>query len=219
MCLDEDQAEFPDLQCIIRIIPIVLDDVFATSRLLPNKNCLRLQPTTSNGADQALVPTPFYNASLRSDCVVNSYLKLLHGASVKCEAFKDACILGRLWLRQRGFGGSIEKGGFGHFEWAILMALLLQGGGPKGHNVLSPGYNSHQLFKAILQFLSSRDLITNALVVPSGVVDIPKEHGPVVFDGDRNHNLLFKMMQWSYKLVRSDFLRRISWKLIFPVTS
>lgn len=200
---DKNQPEFSDLHCIIKVLPIVPDDTFPTSKILPNKSCLRFNPAANNGTDQELTPTPFYNASLRSDCVATSYLKFLHTASIQCEAFKDACILGRLWLRQRGFGGPIDKGGFGHFEWAVVMALLLHRRGPKGHNILSPGYSSYQLFKAMLQFLSTRDL-TNALLIPSGDAQLPKDHGPVVFDGDRNHNVLFKVTQWSYKLVRSN---------------
>ncbi|KAI9785862.1 MAG: hypothetical protein M1816_008189 [Peltula sp. TS41687] len=194
---DKDQDPLSDLQCVIRVMPVVSHDTFAASRFLPNKNCLGLPPAASNGAHQKLTSTPFYNSSLRSDCLVDSYLMLLYSAAAHCEAFKDTCILGRLWLRQRGFGGSIDKGGFGHFEWAVLMALLL-------HEVISPGYNSCQMFKAMLQFLSLRDLSTHALLVRSGNVQISKGHSPGVFYGEGDHNLLFKMTQWSYKLLRLE---------------
>ena len=98
----------------------------------------------------------------------------------------------------------MDKGGLGHFEWAVLMALLLQSGGIDGHSLLSSGYSSYQLFKAMLQFIASRDLITSPLFI--GIVDQKMTKGdvPIVFDGDRSLNVVFKMTQWSYKLVSSS---------------
>ena len=110
--------------------------------------------------------------------------------------------MGRVWLRQRGFGGAVSKGGFGHFEWALLMAFLIKGGGPKGHGLLATGYSNYQMFKAMLQFLASRNLAVDPLVF--GTKENVKRVGakvPVVFDGEHGVNLLFKMTSWSYSLV------------------
>lgn len=174
--------------------------MFPTGKLFPLKNCVRPQQAAEE--KQVLEPTPYYNASLAADTTYFPYLALLHSSSSKATAFKDACIMGRVWLRQRGFGGAVSKGGFGHFEWALLMAFLIKGGGPKGHGLLATGYSNYQMFKAMLQFLASRNLSVDPLVF--GTSENVKRLGakvPVVFDGEHGVNLLFKMTSWSYGLV------------------
>jgi U3 small nucleolar RNA-associated protein 22 len=141
---------------------------------------------------------------LKSDCNFEPYLKLLHSASKQESGFKDACILGRIWLRQRGFGSSISNGGFGHFEWAALTALLLKGGGPKGHAFLSPGYSSYQMFKAVLQFVSTTDLANKPQLYEAADFVPTKSDTPMFFDGPRGQNILFKMTPWSYELLREE---------------
>ena len=177
------------------------DDSFPSSKLLPGKNCLRPAKDPSRQDENDLLPTPFYNATLQSDRATTNYLSLLHGASAKCEAFKDACILGNIWLRQRGFAGSIERGGFGHFEWATLMALLLHGEGPSRRNRLLPEYGYHQLFKAMLQFLATRDLVVKPCFARTEAQPTMSVDGPLFYDGETNLNILFKMTLWEYKRV------------------
>lgn len=187
----------------IHVIPAAPEALFAESKLLPIKNSIR--PRGGSEDATILAPSPFYNASLKSDCNVEPYLKLLHSASKQSSGFKDSCVLGRIWLRQRGFGSSLPKGGFGHFEWAALTALLLKGGRPKGHNVLSPGYSSYQMFKAVLQFLSSTNLVSNPLSfeAPSDF-RLSKSAVPMFYDGPRGQNILYKMAPWSYALLQDE---------------
>lgn len=151
-----------------------------------------------------MTPTPFYNATIRADSNFKQYLNLLHRSSKLAEGFKDACLLGRIWLRQRGFRGTISAGGFGHFEWAALSALLLQGGGPRGQNVLSLAYSSYQLFKAVIQYLSSTDFITNPVLFQAPEVSLPSAGYPIFYDGPREHNILFKMTPWSYARLQEE---------------
>lgn len=199
---DESGKDSSDLRCVIRVIPVGPDDLFPTTKTLPARNCVRPLKAPAHDADDSLTPTPFYNATLRSDCVATSYLKLLHGASVYCQSLKNAAVLGRLWLRQRGFGGSLGNGGFGHFEWTTLMALLLQRRDSKGQRGLSSEYSSYQLFKATLQFLSARDVISKPLVTGPDQDKATAFQGPTIFDTDMGVNLLFKMTPWSYSNLR-----------------
>lgn len=190
----------------INIIPCVSQTQFQADKIRTDKNCVRnLQSETGIGAATAQPPTPFYNSSLRSDMLATPYLKLLHGASKSCDAFIDTCLLGSTWLRQRGFGSSMEAGGFGNFEWASLVALCLQGGGPNGRQLLSQGYSSYQLFKATLQLLAVRDLIKQPLIVGE-IGGAPKspDNIPLVWDVERAHNLMFKVPVWSYRLLRYE---------------
>jgi len=104
-----------------------------------------------------------------------------------CPALLDASLLGRVWLRQRGFGGSFCDGGFGGFEWTWFVSDLLRSGGPNGRNVLDSGFNSFQLFRGALNSLALNDRILGETVecidVESGV------------------NMLYKMTPASYKVV------------------
>jgi U3 small nucleolar RNA-associated protein 22 len=187
----------------IRIIPAASPNVFTEIKLRPGKNSIRPKEGTQSETT-APSPTPFYNASLRADCNFESYLKVLHSALKRSTAFKEACILGRIWLRQRGFGSALSKGGFGHFEWAAMTALLLNGGGPKGSSVLSPGYSSYQMFKAIIQYLATTNLTDKPLVYETTDFTIQNSKVPLVYDGSRGQSLLYKMTPWSYALLREE---------------
>lgn len=181
----------------IRIIPNAPEGFFPASKLSAVGNSLRRNSSESN--DDKSVPTPFYNSTLKSESRFVSYLKLLHRTSTTCASFKDACILGRTWLQQRGFGGDVADGGFGHFHWAVLMALLLQTGGRKGEPVLSPSLHASQLFKATLQYLASSNLHKKPIILgPSTTTpEAVRQVGPVLYDTSRELNVLFNMTTWS----------------------
>jgi U3 small nucleolar RNA-associated protein 22 len=195
----------------IVLLPAAPKDLFAPEKLLPSKNCVRPKPTATDGGPQTGDPTPFYNASLRVDCAMTAYLKLQHESARQCEAYKDACILGRVWLRQRGLNSRIQGGGFGNFEWAIIIALLLRGGGPNGTPAFSSGYSSYQLFKATLQYLALKDLSKTPQTIGDGTVVFPKTNGtPIIFDAARGLNVTFKMTPWSYRLLQYEARTTIS---------
>ena len=187
----------PVSQWRVNIIPCVSESQFAAGKLGLDKNCVR------SGEEDATA-TPFYNSSLRSDMLTTAYLKLIHGASKSCEGFKDACLLGSTWLRQRGFASSTDAGGFGNFEWAVLIALCLKGGGPNGKSLLSEGYSSYQLFKATLQLLAMKDFVKNPLLIRSDS-EISKSAGmAIVWDAERAHNVLYKVGEWAYRTLRHE---------------
>ena len=191
--------DFSASKCHINILLAIPEGVFPEAKLLPNVNCIRPKGDDQSAEHKSLVPTPFYNSTLRSDATVTPYLKLLHSTAANCDTFKDACVLGRIWLKQRGFGSAIRRGGFGNFEWAVLMALLMQPNPGMGPPLLSSGYSSYQLFKAALQFLARHDLSKKSFSVQARDVLFPKSGmAPVFFDGPRGLNILFKMTSWSY---------------------
>ncbi|GKZ29680.1 hypothetical protein AbraIFM66950_006082 [Aspergillus brasiliensis] len=183
----------------IRIITAIEDSLYPISRTLPSKNNIRQGSTDAPVSHES---TPFYNATLRSEAAVAQYHKFLYNAARNCESFKDACILGRTWLRQRGLSSSPYKGGFGGFEWTALMALLFEGGGPNGKPVLLKSYSSYQLFKATLQFIAGRDL-TIPLLFSATEISSP-DGVPVLYDGKRGLNVLYKMAPWSYTFLRRE---------------
>lgn len=180
----------------IRIIPCAPENTFPKGKLLSTSN--------SNKSANADAPTPFYNSTLKAEECFVRYLRTLARARTQCPAFADACTLGRVWLQQRGFGASLCLGGFGHFEWAFLMATLLQKGDKSEKPALSTSLSSTELFKATVQFLASKDFVKTPLVFGTYSKDIEtvKEPGPVMFDADRELNFLYKMTSWSANLLR-----------------
>lgn len=182
----------------IRIIPCAPENLFPVNKLLPTSFCIR-SASEDHSATVAQIPTSFYNSTLKAESCYVPYLKVIRQAEKTCPAFRDACMLGRVWLQQRGLAASISKGGFGHFEWAFLTALLLQGGGRKGMAALSPSLSSTQIFKALIQYLASADLTKKPLIFGSHKhgVQAAKESGPVIFDTLRQLNVAYKMSTWS----------------------
>lgn len=176
----------------IRIIPCAPQGWCPTRKLLPTACCVR--PAQGAG-ESPRTTTPYYNSTLKAESCYSAYLKTLRQAEKACPAFKDACILGRIWLLQRGFGGSLSRGGFGHFEWAILTALLLKSGGRKGFAALSASFSCTQIFKAVVQYLAAVDLFRKPPVLGSSSegLDALKDPGPVILDAARQLNLAYKM--------------------------
>ncbi|KAF2971965.1 hypothetical protein GQX73_g1516 [Xylaria multiplex] len=177
----------------ITILPNAPEGYFPAAKLSAISNSIR-----RNGAEESKdskVPTPFYNNTLKAESQFVSYLKLLHRTSNTCASFKDACILGRTWLQQRGFGGDITDGGFGHFHWAVLMALLLQTGGRKGEPLLSSSLHASQLFKATLQYLASSNLHKKVVILGPNMTspEVVRQTGPILYDSVREINILFNM--------------------------
>jgi U3 small nucleolar RNA-associated protein 22 len=189
----------------INIIPGLPESTFADSKLLPTKNCVRPAQSADDEQTQDLPATPFYNAAIQADSHITSYLKLLHASSTACEGYTDACMLGRVWLRQRGLASETNKGGFGNFEWAATMANLLRTGAGSGKPVLSSGYSSYQLFKATLQYIAVKDLAKEPALLDAAGLALTSEDGqPILYDGPRGQNILYKMTSWSYQHLRAE---------------
>lgn len=186
----------------IRIMTALEDETFPISNTLPNKNNIRSGSTDQENSSVEMKPTPFYNAALRSEIAMIQYQKWLQSKMKQHDSMRDACTLGHIWLRQRGFSSSIEMGGFGSFEWMVLIGLLFESGGPSGKPVLLSSYSSYQIFKATLQFLSGKDLMHPLLLFANDVQSPAGE--PVLYDGKRGQNILYKMTAWSYKMLRRE---------------
>lgn len=187
---------------IIRIIPCAADDLFPFTKLTACSANLRTETASNDSNPQTA--SPFYNSTINAEKTFIQYLRVLANAKKECSAFTDSCMLGRIWLQQRGFGSTLSQGGFGHFEWSIMTALLLKMGGRNGQAALSTSLSSMELFKAAVQFLSTTDFTKKpfAFGVPKLDTDRIKETGPVMFDPIREVNILFKMSPSSASLLR-----------------
>jgi U3 small nucleolar RNA-associated protein 22 len=151
-------TDFSKLNCRIRIFPMLSKDVFSLRKLAPGRNAVRPQSVGLSEQDTAK-PTPRYNASLLSDIMYRDHMVYIYRQVRQCPGFVDACLLGRTWLQQRGFG----RGGrvFNGFLWSILLAFLIT----KGHGdvKLATGFSSYQLFKGTIDFLAKHDFEKNPI--------------------------------------------------------
>ncbi|KAK3951378.1 Nrap protein [Pseudoneurospora amorphoporcata] len=180
----------------VRIIPCAPDNFFPKSKLHLGATLVR-KAGDDDESKVATKPTPFYNSTVVSESCFFPYLKLLRQTEKKCAAFNKACILGRVWLQQRGLGSDMADGGFGHFEWTVLLALLLQSGdNTRGHAPLSTSLSATQLFKAMVQFLAVTNLSEKPCVLGTATVET-ETAGPVLWDAARGLNVAFKMSNWS----------------------
>jgi Nrap protein PAP/OAS-like domain len=59
------------------------------------------------------------------DTCMIPHLNYLHKAKTHCEAFADACMLGKIWLRQRGLTDADAMGFcMNGFLFSMIMAWL-----------------------------------------------------------------------------------------------
>lgn len=146
----DSNMSFSKCKCNIRIIPSIEADTFPLGRLAPGRNNIR-----SSEADDT--PTPLYNNSLLQDTAHVAHLSFIYKHLKSCAGFRDACLMGNVWLNQRGFSSKEGQGGTGHFFFAMLLSLLLESGGSKGKSRLGHGYSSYQLFKGVIDYLATHD--------------------------------------------------------------
>lgn len=202
----DSPRDFTRSKCRICISTMTSEDMFPAKRLTPSTSCVRSKLLHHGDAEDISSPTPFYNATLRSETTVLYYRGVLLNISTLCESFLDFCFLGQVWLRQRGFGSSVQSGGFGAWELALTCALLIADAG--GRKSMFTRYTSYQLFRTTLQFLGSKDL-TTPFLVNGKTVQVPKSGGPILYDCKTNFNVLFKVQTWSYNLLKYEALATV----------
>ncbi|KAJ3384504.1 hypothetical protein HDU84_002897 [Entophlyctis sp. JEL0112] len=139
----------------IRVIPVVPQTLFPVHKLAPGRNNNR--PAAELNSESQFPPTPRYNSAILMDISLVSSLNVLHKQSAACPAFKDAVILGKVWLYQRGFDSS----SFGGFLWSMLVCYLMGPGNRtvnKGRGIiLRESFSSYQIVKLTIEFLATHN--------------------------------------------------------------
>ncbi|KAK9457688.1 Nrap protein [Dipodascopsis uninucleata] len=199
--VDSSDLDFHKLKCHIRILPSIEVDTFNVTKLAPSRNCIRYN--LANGESE-LKPTPFYNNSLLAEMQYFPNTVFLHKASKSCSGFVDACKLGQIWLKQRRFSSSIDEGGFGSWEWSLLIASLLQGGGTNGSSILSNGLSSYQLFKAVVAYIANNDLISSPFILVKESSISKNMDIPLLVNNSIGLNILWRMSPSDYSRLRHE---------------
>ncbi|OQR95863.1 nucleolar protein 6 [Thraustotheca clavata] len=141
----------------LHIYPVIAEDCFQVSKLNPARSNLR-----EDGS-----PTPFYNNSILEDMRMPSHLKSLHSVASQSATFVKACMLLKVWLRQR----ALQMNGF---QASMILLHLVHT--KKIHLTTSPD----TMFKIWLNFIATLD-ISKPLVMPAEGDVVPTEAALQVF--------------------------------------
>ncbi|KAJ3320289.1 Nucleolar protein 6 [Boothiomyces sp. JEL0866] len=154
-----------------RIFPVISSELFSKSKLAPLRNNVRPQSDQSD-----LLATPHYNASLLQDTEMGSHLNFIHSSLKDAPALKQAIILSKVWITQRGLSEN-HKNGFGlsGFLISMIMAALLKSSGKNGAKRIGKGFSSYQMVKVTLDLLAKHDFSTSPLFLSDNFEPIGKE--------------------------------------------
>ncbi|KAI9096592.1 Nrap protein [Phlyctochytrium arcticum] len=153
------EYNFAKLGFQIRIFVTIPSTVFPPARLAPGRNNVRPSYISPNStADHT--PTPHYNAALLHDTTPVTHMNILHQHVTNCAGFRDACILAKVWLNQRGFG---QSGDFNGFLFAMIMGYLLRTNDKHGNRRLGNSFSPYQLLKVTIEFIATNDFKANPL--------------------------------------------------------
>ncbi|KAI8995966.1 Nrap protein [Gaertneriomyces semiglobifer] len=183
----------------IRIFPTVSQSVFPVSKLAPARNNVR--PAVIHASTHDQTPTPRYNAALLQDTGLVAHMNLLHHHATTCAGFRDACMLSKVWLYQRGFNGL--SGGFNGFLFAMIIGYLLRVNDKFGNRLLQNSFSSFQLFKVTMQFLATHDFGRDPIFMTAdgkpiadtefGVDSFKSQYDVVIVDPSGRINLAARM--------------------------
>ena len=106
--------------------------------------------------------TPHYTNAVLEDLSLESNLRHLHARSSNSRAFSLACVLIKIWLRQRGLDSIAD--GVNGFMMSMLMSHLFQ----DKQRVLSSQMGIFQIFRTFMTWLSKQttlcvDMSTSSL--------------------------------------------------------
>ncbi|ODV89522.1 hypothetical protein CANCADRAFT_32749 [Tortispora caseinolytica NRRL Y-17796] len=188
----------------LRFLPAFSPETLHLKRIALDKPGIRIDLSGAEVSE----PTPFYNASVLMDSARETHSAFLIKSIKSSSEFKDAMILGKVWLKQRLLDSGIAAGGFGSFEWAMIMAALIKNSHTSVSKTLMPGFSSYQLFKATLTFISTSDLSKTPLRFSSSDstefanTDLSEIEGPHLYDTSTGVDILYKMSEWSYSYLK-----------------
>ncbi|TDH70104.1 hypothetical protein CCR75_009087 [Bremia lactucae] len=149
----------------IRIIPVIPMTVFKLTKLNPLRNNVKL---ASNRTEDAMkeCSTPMYNNSILEDMRLRQHTRELYAVLQDAPQFAEACLLAKVWLRQRGFQKAIDS--LNGFLISMVLLYLYE-----KKRVIAQT-SSDQMFKVLLQFLALHKLESEPLQF------LPENEGGVV---------------------------------------
>ncbi|CAH0486794.1 unnamed protein product [Peronospora farinosa] len=141
----------------VRVIPVITTDLFKLAKLTPSRNNIKHEPDMTE-QEMKECSTPMYNNSILEDMMMRQHTRELHTVLKEAPTFAEACILSKVWLRQRGFHKAVDS--INDFLVSMLLLYLYQ---IKRINAQTP---SDQMFKVLVQFIAVHKLEDDPLQFP-----------------------------------------------------
>jgi U3 small nucleolar RNA-associated protein 22 len=149
----------------VRVIPVATTELFKLAKLAPSRNNVKHEPNMTE-EEMKQCSTPMYNNSILEDMMLRQHTRELHSALKEAPQFAEACVLAKVWLRQRGFHQAMDS--VNDFLLSMLLLFLYQ---KKRITAQTP---SDQMFKVLVQFIAVHKLEKEPLQFP------PAEGGVVL---------------------------------------
>ncbi|KAG6973579.1 hypothetical protein JG688_00003449 [Phytophthora aleatoria] len=149
----------------VRVIPVVTTELFKLAKLAPSRNNVKHEPNMTE-QEMKQCSTPMYNNSILEDMLLRQHTRELHAALKEAPQLSEACVLAKVWLRQRGFHKALDS--VNGFLASMMLLYLYQ---KKRIHAQTP---SDQMFKVLVQFIAVHKLENEPLQFP------PTEDGVVL---------------------------------------
>eukprot|EP00903_Cladosiphon_okamuranus_P015535 g14342.t1 len=170
----------PGTGFVVRLLPCCSRDVMAPARLVPGRNNVRTRAALAQLADMeggdavggggggeelvaSLPATPHYNSAILEDMCMKEHLAALHDMCGGSDAFRDAIILGKVWLGQHGMRTSHDS--MGGYEWSMLLLRLAQ------TRRINARMAALSIFQVALKVIADGELSSKCLTVDASVVE------------------------------------------------
>ncbi|KAL4100422.1 hypothetical protein PRIC1_008216 [Phytophthora ramorum] len=184
----------------VRVIPVATPELFKLAKLAPSRNNVRHEPNMTE-QEMKQCSTPMYNNSILEDMMVRRHTRELHAALKEAPQFSEACILAKVWLRQRGFHKNMDS--INDFLVSMLLLYLYQ---KKRITAQTP---SDQMFKVLVQFIAVHKLESEPLQFPpteggvvlttEGMQTFRRAYDLVFLDSSGRLNLFGRVTQSAWK--------------------
>ncbi|KAE9041263.1 Nucleolar protein 6 [Phytophthora rubi] len=184
----------------VRVIPVVTPELFKLAKLAPSRSNVKHEPNMTE-EQMKQCSTPMYNNSILEDMMVRQHTRELHAALKEAPQLAEACILAKVWIRQRGFHKAMDS--VNDFLVSMLLLYLYQ---QKRINAQTP---SDQMFKVLVQFIAVHDVEKEPLQFPpaeggvvlttEGVQTFRKSFELVFLDSSGRLNLFGRVSRSAWK--------------------
>lgn len=141
----------------IRLLPVATPELFKLTKLAPSRNNIRHEPEMTE-QEMKDCRSPHYNNAILEDMLMRQHTRELHAALKNSPNFAEACVLVKVWVRQRGFHKVPDS--LNGFLATMLLLYLLQ------TKRINEQTASDQMFKVFVQFIAVHKLETEPLVFP-----------------------------------------------------
>ncbi|CAH0474133.1 unnamed protein product [Peronospora belbahrii] len=205
------ESSLKGIQVCLRIIPVVTTDLFKLAKLAPSRNNIKHEPNMTE-QEMKECSTPIYNNSILEDMLVRQHTRELHAVLKEAPQFGEACILSKVWLKQRGFHKAMDS--INGFLVSMLLLYLYR---IKRISAQTP---SDQMFKVLMQYIAMHTLENDPLQFPptedgvvltnEGMQIFRKSYDLVFLDSSGRLNLFGRVTRSAWKEIQNAAIESVT---------